>query len=106
MIMQVTTKEHKDKLIEAHFLKGFVNSVKNLRSKGWKIDDVIDEVYAEYEKQPPIMIDTPIAPSIKNANKSLTRKIYDKESGEIFAEVDRDKSYGQHSNLADGLAIT
>ena len=55
---------------------------------------------------PPIMIDTPIAPSIKNANKSLTRKIYDKESGEIFAEVDRDKSYGQHSNLADGLAIT
>ena len=52
------------------------------------------------------MIDTPIAPSIKNANKSLTRKIYDKESGEIFAEVDRDKSYGQHSNLADGLAIT
>ena len=105
IIMQDETKEYQDKLIEAHFLKGFVNSVKNLRSKGWKIDDVIDEVYAEYEKQPPIMTDTPIAPSIKNVNQRPTRAIYDKATGEILAEVDASKSINK-ANLEDGIGVT
>jgi|TARA_R110000796_G_scaffold2293_1_gene9108 hypothetical protein len=37
--------------------------------------------------------------------KNLTRKIYDKETGEILAEVDASKSINK-ANLEDGIGVT
>tara|TARA_R110001606_G_scaffold13204_3_gene57661 strand:+ start:622 stop:978 length:357 start_codon:yes stop_codon:yes gene_type:complete len=56
--------------------------------------------YLETYHQTPVLKEKPIAPI-----KSITRKIYDKETGEIFAEVPRDLSF-RKAGLEDDMGIT